>query len=364
LSSFASGFLLYGIALLFGTTSTGDLTAIRAFLGSHPFDPASGSGPILLASIALLLVGFAFKVSAVPFQAWTPDVYVGAPTPVTAFMSVGTKVAAFAAFARVFVYALHPLINTWQPLVWALAVITMIVGNVLAVSQTNVKRMLAYSSVANAGYMLIAIAIGTQAGVAALLVYLATYAAVNVGAFGALAVIERKGGRGHMLNDLAGLSQREPFVAACFAILLMGLAGIPLLSGFIGKFAVFVAAVQGGHFELALIGALASLLGFYYYLRVIWAMYFTGTPSVPAPIAEPAPTRATAAGAVALAERPAPEAIRATVATGEELRPSPFGRVGLALSVAATLTLGILPFLISGPAATAAKALFPLVSGR
>src|SRR5579872_400956 len=197
LSSFASAFLLYGMAMTYGSTGTTSLVGIRTFLANpaHVLHPLSGFGPLLLIGLGLMAVGFAFKVSAIPFQAWTPDVYVGAPTTVTAFMSAGTKVAAFVALARVFLIALGPVQGDWTPVFWVIAVLTMIGGNFLAITQRDVKRMLAYSSIANAGYMLIAIAVATQSAVAALLIYLAAYTVSNVGAFGVVLSLERADGR-------------------------------------------------------------------------------------------------------------------------------------------------------------------------
>jgi NADH-quinone oxidoreductase subunit N len=297
-------------------------------------------------------VGFCFKVSAVPFQAWTPDVYVGAPTSVTAFMSVGTKVAAFGALARVFMVALHPVADQWTPVLWAVAVLTMVGGNVLAVSQRDVKRMLAYSSVANAGYILVAVVVDTHDSLTALLVYLAAYAAMNLGAFGGVLAVERDNGLGTTLDDFTGLARRRPGLAATMALFLFALAGIPATVGFVGKFNVFYAAITGGHLELAIIGVLASVLGMFYYLRVIWAMYFV----TPAPVVEPAasvveartaepPVARGVSGAVAVAEPVAKvAAARVTVAV-ETARPRVTAGVWLALALAAALTLalGIIP---------------------
>ncbi len=224
LSSFASAFLLYGIALTFGSVGTSNLAAIRAFVTANPFSLISGYGPILVVAIGLMAVGLAFKVSAVPFQAWTPDVYVGAPAPVTAFMSVGTKVAAFVATARIFLDALQPLTAQWQPIFWALTILTIVGGNLLAITQRDVKRMLAYSSVANAGYMLIAITVATQQAYASLLVYLATYAVMNLGAFGVVGLVERADKTGATLDDFAGLGRRRPAARG-------GDGGLPLRPG-------------------------------------------------------------------------------------------------------------------------------------
>ncbi len=367
LSSFASAFLLYGMALTYGATGSTGLSAIRTFLGSHPFDAGAGFGPLLLAGIGLMTVGFCFKVSAVPFQAWTPDVYVGAPTSVTAFMSVGTKVAAFVALARVFMVALHAVAVQWTPVLWVVAVLTMVAGNVLAVSQRDVKRMLAYSSVANAGYILVAVVTDTQNSLAALLVYLAAYAAMNLGAFGGVLAVEHNDGLGTSLEDFAGLARRRPGLAATMALFLFALAGIPPTIGFVGKYSVFFAAITGGHLELAIIGVLASVLGVFYYLRVIWAMYFvappaaleTGTVAAAQPASEPS-TAIRGASAVAVAE-PLTKVAPARVKVADQQDASRVtAGVGLALAVAAALTLGlgIIPGQLYDLARQAAATLF------
>ncbi|HLY30018.1 MAG TPA: NADH-quinone oxidoreductase subunit N, partial [Ktedonobacterales bacterium] len=209
LSSFASAILLYGMAMLYGATGSTSLSGIQAFFGpgKHAFLATSGYGPLLLAALGLLGVGFCFKVSAIPFQAWTPDVYVGAPTSVTAFMSVGTKVAAFVSLARVFLFALGSQSDKWGSAFWIVAILTMLGGNLMAVVQRDVKRLLAYSSIANAGYMLVAIATNTQHALAGLLVFLATYTVMNVGAFGVVLALERNDGQGTTLDDFAGLAK-------------------------------------------------------------------------------------------------------------------------------------------------------------
>jgi NADH-quinone oxidoreductase subunit N len=371
LSSFASAFLLYGIALTFGSVGTSNLAAIRAFVTANTFSLISGYGPILVVAIGLMAVGLAFKVSAVPFQAWTPDVYVGAPAPVTAFMSVGTKVAAFVATARIFLDALFPLTAQWQPIFWVLTILTIVVGNLLAITQRDVKRMLAYSSVANAGYMLIAITVATQQAYAALLVYLATYAVMNLGAFGVVGLVERADKTGATLDDFAGLGRRRPLLAGAMTVFLFALAGIPLTSGFVGKFSVFFTAVQGGHLDLALLGAVASVAGMFYYLRVVWAMYFTepegavapispASDLTPAPDEQPVSEPASAdSGAVAVAERIAVATSSTTQerATTEEPA-SILSSIGLAIAVVGVFALGIAPWLVTPVAAEAARMLF------
>ena len=275
LSAFASAFLLYGMALVYGATNSTMFTGIAGALKSG--NP--GSDPILLAGVALLVVGLTFKMSAVPFHAWTPDVYEGAPTPIAAMMSVGTKLAAFAAFVRLFVMALPSVHPHWLALIWMLAVFTMAVGNVAAVIQTNVKRMLAYSSIAQAGYMMIALYTASGDGksgdgVPSLLFYFAIYAFMNIGAFAVVAALARGDEERTTLDDFAGLGFSHPWLGGSMALFMLSLASFPLTGGFWAKFYVFQTALQDGHGELAVIGVLASLVSVYYYLRVIFAMYF------------------------------------------------------------------------------------------
>jgi len=284
LSSFASGFLLYGIAMIYGATGNTSFAGIRNFLASKValspslpiLDPskfAIPSSTLLLIAMGLLIVGFAFKVSAVPFQAWTPDVYDGAPAPVTAFMSVGTKAAAMIAFARVFDVVLHLVRPDWEPVVWAIAVLTIVGGNILALVQSNVKRMLAYSSIAHAGYLLIGVVAGDAVGLSAILFYLLCYTFMNLGAFGVVSVLERADNSGNDLSEIRGLWYRRPVLAGLLAFFMLALAGFPPMAGFAAKYYMFYAALQSGHPELLIIGVLASVLGMYYYLRVIAAMF-------------------------------------------------------------------------------------------
>ena len=263
LGAFASGFLLYGIALTYGATGSVRLEPIAAHVAAH------GSSPLLFIGIALLLVGFGFKVAAVPFHAWTPDVYQGAPTTVTAFMAVGVKAAAFAAFVRVFLYALDAAAADWQAVVWAGAVLTMTVGNVTALVQRNLKRMLAYSSIAHAGYLLVALVAGSPLGGAALLYYLIAYGVTNLGAF---AVMIAHGGDDDR-DEYAGLGFRRPGLGMAMTVFMLSLTGIPPLVGFTGKFYVFSAAVDAGFVWLAVLGVLNSAVSAYYYVRVVVTMY-------------------------------------------------------------------------------------------
>jgi len=358
LSSFASAFLLYGMALVYGSTGSTSLTAVGTFIRGPGTAIAqthalAGFASLLGLGMALLAIGFAFKVSAIPFHAWTPDVYEGAPTTVTAFMSAGTKVAAFLALARTFVVAFHSTQNEWGATIWAIAVVTMILGNILAVVQTDVKRLLAYSSIAHAGYLLVGIVVNTQLGLAAVLFYLMAYTFMNIGAFGVVLALERRGGLGTGLQDYAGLKRTHPVLAVAMALFLFSLAGIPPTVGFSAKYYIFYAAIQGGHLELAIIGLVSSVLGFFYYLRVFFVMYArepaeapTPTATVPAPeLPRPSlasvqvlPTTDGTDGSVAVATRPAtaPTMVPAPAATA---RISPM--VSLALLLAAILSLGL-----------------------
>ena len=286
LSSFASAFLLYGIAFTYAATGNTSFVGIRSFLIrttrvafplnqpiSLLFAQSSHSSNLLLIAMGLLMVGFAFKVSAIPFQAWTPDVYDGAPAPVTAFMSVATKAAALIAFARVFDVVFRPVSGDWTPLIWAIAILTIVGGNILALVQSSVKRMLAYSSIAHAGYLLIGVVVGGAAGISAILFYLLCYAFMNLGAFGVVSVLERVDNSGSNYTELRGLWYREPVLAGLLSFFMLALAGFPPMAGFAAKYYLFFTAVQGGYPELMIIGLLASVLGIYYYLRVIATMF-------------------------------------------------------------------------------------------
>ena len=295
LSSFASAFLLYGIALTYGATGSTSFVGVRAFL-THAAASGGSNGifhspTLLLVAMGLLTVGFAFKVSAIPFQAWTPDVYDGAPAPVTAFMSVSTKTAAIIAFARVFdVVFLHAQTD-WQPVIWAIAILTIVGGNILALAQSNVKRMLAYSSIAHAGYLLIGVVVGGVVGLGAILFYLLCYTFMNLGAFGVVSLLERADNSGSNYSDIRGLWYRQPLLAGILAIFMFALAGFPPMSGFAAKYYIFYAALQGGHPELLIIGVLASVLGMYYYLRVAATMFMERTTPAKADVLAPPPTR-------------------------------------------------------------------------
>lgn len=269
LGAFASGFFAYGAALIYGAAGSTQYTIIAETLASGAGNPA-----LLYPGMALLLAGFAFKVSLVPFHMWTPDVYQGAPTPVTAFMSVGTKAAGFAAFIRVLLEAVPAQQATWGMALAILAVLTMTLGNLAALRQTSLKRMLAYSSIAHAGYILVGLAPGTPAGADAALFYLFTYAFMNIGAFAIVVALEKAQADDALQNRAAGIADRWPLLAFTMAIFMFSLSGVPPLAGFFGKFFVFKAAVDGGWAWLAVIGMLNSAIGLYYYLRVTVAMYF------------------------------------------------------------------------------------------
>jgi NADH-quinone oxidoreductase subunit N len=269
LGSFSLALLVYGSALMYGATGSTQFGAIATALTK----PGLLANPILLIASALVLVGFAFKLSFVPFHMWTPDVYEGAPTSVTAFMAVGTKAAVFAALLRILTEALPGLQSEWSIVLWALAILTMILGNFAAVIQRNVKRMLAYSSVAQAGYMLVAVVASTGLGKNALMYYVAAYAVMNIGAFAVIQVLSGKDDGLTNLNSFDGLASRNPLLAAAMTIFMLSLAGIPPTAGFMAKLYVFSAAVQGGYSELAIIGVLTSAVATFYYLKLIVAMY-------------------------------------------------------------------------------------------
>jgi len=269
LGSFSSAVFLYGVALVYGGTGTTNLTGIADFLAKTTLLHDG----VLLLGIAFLLVGLGFKVAAAPFHMWTPDVYQGSPTPVTAFMASATKAAAFAALLRVFVGSFSLYSVDWRPIVFALAVLSLVVGSVAAIVQTDVKRMLAYSSISHAGYVLIAVQAATAKGTSAALFYVLTYALMTTGAFAVVAVVARRGDDEHALSTYRGLARRQPVLAGAFTFFLLAQAGVPLTGGFVAKLSVFSAAVDQRQYTLALIGMLAAAIAAFVYLRIILTMY-------------------------------------------------------------------------------------------
>lgn len=274
LGAFSTGFVVYGIALIFGATQSTNLFAIVESASRF----ASTGSLLLTIGAALLLIGFGFKVAAVPFHMWTPDVYQGAPTAVTAFMSSGAKIAGFAALLRVFATAFPSIATDMTDILWVLSAATMILGNIVAIAQTNIKRLLAYSSIAHAGYILMAfVPYGNDSvrdvSIAAGLFYLVSYAFTNLGAWGVVIALEKSEGKGLALNDYAGLSQRHPALAAAMAVFMLSLIGLPPTIGLIGKIYLFRAVIDAGFVWLAIIGVLTSLISAYYYLRVVVIMY-------------------------------------------------------------------------------------------
>jgi len=330
--AFSSAFFLYGVAILYGVTGHTSLAGIAAALGSGASSPALAGAPggptgMALLGTGLLLVGFGFKVASVPFHMWAPDAYEGAPTTVTALMAAGVKAAAFGAFVRVFVQALPSLASHWQPAVAVLAIVTMIVGNLGALAQSNLKRMLAYSSVAHAGYLMTALVAAPGLGTEAILFYLVTYAAVNLGGFGAFAALTRNGREPLSLADMAGLSERRPLLAAALTVFLVSLTGVPISGGFVGKFYLFSAAVSAGYAHLAIVGMLMSVISAYYYLRVVVAMYMS---------------------------EPVGEDTWSPIGAGPAL--------ALGISTAVVLVLGVYPGPVMGWARAAARSLAALVA--
>jgi len=318
--SFASAFFLYGIALIYGVSGSTQLEKVQRSLAVLSPEPSL----LAVLGAAMLLVGFGFKVASVPFHMWVPDVYEGAPTPATAFMAAGVKAAAFGALLRVFDFALPSLAAHWRPLVAVLAIVTMVVGNLAALAQTNLKRMLAYSSVAHAGYVLSALVAAPVVAGEALLFYVVAYGAVILGAFGALAALAREGREPLAMRDVAGLAQRRPALAAALAVFMVSLTGVPVTAGFVGKFYLFNAAVSVGTVGvvLAIVGVIMSVVSAYYYLGVAVAMY-----------------------------------MREPVGEDEWARVSPTAGVALAVSVAVTLLLGVWPAPLLAAARLAARSL-------
>jgi NADH-quinone oxidoreductase subunit N len=284
LGAFSSAFFLYGIAFTYGLTGTTRLDRVGTFIAAQ----SMSDNPLVLVALGLLLVGFAFKISAVPFHMWTPDAYEGAPAVVTGFMSTGVKAAAFASFARVFLSAFEPFSSEWAPMVWVLAVATMVLGTVVGVAQSNLKRMLAYSSIAHGGYLLVGLVAANQVGKAAILFYLLAYAVTNLAAFGVIAMLGAKDVANDELRDYSGLWHTQPALAAMMTVCLLSLGGLPPTAGFIAKWYIFSAAVSAGYYDLAIIGVLTSVVSVFFYLRVVVMMYMSDRQSTAAPSRMPA----------------------------------------------------------------------------
>jgi NADH-quinone oxidoreductase subunit N len=269
LGALASGLLLYGISLVYGFSGVMDFSRIAQALTSPV-----GVSPGLVVGIVFIIAGLAFKVSAVPFHMWTPDVYEGAPAPVTAFMATAPKVAAMALLLRVMASPFGHMLGQWQLLIELVSIASMLLGSLAAIGQTNIKRLLAYSSIGHMGYALIGLAVGNAVGIRGVLIYLVTYVFMSAGSFAVIVAMRRRGRAVERIADLAGLGRTDPLMAMVLAVMMFSMAGIPPLSGFFGKLYVFLAAVQSGMWVLAVIGVLTSVIGAYYYLRVIKVMYF------------------------------------------------------------------------------------------
>jgi NADH-quinone oxidoreductase subunit N len=319
LGAFSSAFFLFGVAMLYGFSGSVRLSAIASAATSN-----TSNATLLFAGIALTGIGLLFKIGAVPFQGWKPDVYQGAPTPVTALMASCTVVSAFGALLRVFYVAFGALTWDWRPALWVIAILTMVVGAVIAITQTDVKRLLAYSSIAHAGFVLTAVIATSVAGLSSSLFYLASYGFTTVGAFAVITLVRDPGGEAGHLSRWAGLGRRSPVVAGIFALFLLAFAGIPLTSGFTGKFAVFQAAIASGATPLVIVGVLSSAIAAFFYVRVIVLMFFS----------DPIPD--------------GPEVVVPSVFTG----------TAVGLGVVATLVLGIVPQPVLSLASHAANQLF------
>jgi NADH-quinone oxidoreductase subunit N len=296
LGAFATAFLLYGIALVYGATGSTNLTVMAAAI-----EAGAGSSRLLVIGVGLLIVGFAFKISAVPFHMWTPDVYEGAPSPVTAFMASTVKAAAFVALLRIFLTGLEGLYEVWYPIFWWLAVVTMVVANLVALVQSNVKRMLAYSSIAHAGYLLVALVAANETAAAGMLFYLLVYTIMTVGAFGILISVSNHGEEKLQLEDYAGFGWRQPLLGVFFTIFLLSLAGFPGTAGFMAKLYLLLGAVDAGLWTLSVILVLTTVVSYWYYLRLAWYMWMKeSTEALDAHFFVPVPVRAALLAAAGL----------------------------------------------------------------
>jgi NADH-quinone oxidoreductase subunit N len=270
LGAFSLGILLYGMSIMYGLSGTTGLRAMAPILASFSGEERD---PRLVLAVILVVAGVGFKIAAVPFHMWAPDVYEGAPTPITAFLSVGSKAASFAMLVRIFIEGLPASSADWRLLFWMLAIVTMTVGNLAALTQTNIKRMLAYSSIAHAGYLLMGVVAGTSRGISAMLIYLLIYAFMQLGAFTVIVMLRRRDVIGDELKDFSGLAFRQPFAAFAMLVFMLSLGGIPPTAGFMGKFWLFGAAIESGYVWLAVIGVLNSAISLYYYIRLVVFMY-------------------------------------------------------------------------------------------
>jgi NADH-quinone oxidoreductase subunit N len=293
LGAFSLGILLYGMSLMYGLSGT---TALRVMA---PVFVGQERDPRLVLAVILVVAGIGFKIAAVPFHMWAPDVYEGAPTPITAFLSVGSKAASFAMLLRIFLEGLPAMSADWRILFEVLAIVTMTVGNLAALTQTNVKRMLAYSSIAHAGYILIGVVAGTERGVSAMLIYLFVYSFMQLGAFAVIVLLRRQDVVGDELKDFSGLSFRNPFAAFAMLLFMLSLGGIPPTAGFMGKFWLFGAAIDAGYVWLAVIGVLNSAISLYYYIRLVVFMYLKKETTGSEPVAGPSMTMALTVAVVA-----------------------------------------------------------------
>src|SRR3954453_4792028 len=282
LGAFSLGILLYGMSLMYGLSGTTNLRVMATLFAGQERDPR------LILAVILVVAGVGFKIAAVPFHMWAPDVYEGAPTPVTAFLSVGSKAASFAMLLRIFIEGMPSLSADWRLLFYVLSILTMTVGNVAAVTQSNIKRMLAYSSIAHAGYVLMGVAAGTERGVTAMLVYLMIYAFMQLGAFAVIALLRRSDVQGDEMKDFSGLAFRNPFAAFAMLLFMLSLGGIPPTAGFMGKFWLFSAAIDAQYYGLAVIGVLNSAISLYYYVRIVVFMYLKKETIGSTPVTSPA----------------------------------------------------------------------------
>jgi NADH-quinone oxidoreductase subunit N len=269
LGSLASGLLLYGVSLVYGFAASMDFAALARALT----DPAHASAGLIV-GIVFVLAGLAFEIAAVPFHMWTPDVYEGAPTPITAFISTAPKVAGIALLVRVMATPFGHLLAEWQQIIVLISILSMVLGSLAAIGQRNIKRLMAYSTIGHIGYTLIGLAAGSAAGIRGMLIYLLTYVFMNAGTFACILAMRRRGRRLEQIADLSGLARTDPLLALAFAIFMFSLAGIPPFAGFWGKYFIFTAAVQSGMWTLAIIGVLTSVVGAYYYIRIIKVIYF------------------------------------------------------------------------------------------